>query len=126
MEINIKAGQHILFKQNGQWEAGTISNGQANITEQGLFIPIISSAGPETREINDLFLDAKPVEDWMKQYNYLMTKEDYITYIQSDDFDHMTENGWVSDGEYYYYAISRYTENWLRKQPFDYIVRSEA
>ena len=135
MEINIKAGQRVLYKHDGQWCIGKLTNQMPpELTEKGLFVFVIPKDYMDAEEvpylhdveINDLFLDAKPVEDWMKQYNYLMTKEDYITYIQSDDFDHMTENGWVSDGEYYYYTISRYTENWLRKQPFDYIVRSEV
>ena len=61
----------------------------------------------------------------MRQYGYLMTKDEYIEYIQSDTFDRKLETGYVSDGEYYYYPIGSYNKTWLMKQPFDYIVRSD-
>ena len=76
-------------------------------------------------EINDLFLEAVPVEDWMAQYGYLMPKEKYIEFIQSEDFDKNIEHAYVSDGEYYYYNVNKYSEQWLNKQPFDFIVREE-
>ena len=130
MKINIHAGQRVLYKLNGQWNVGELAQAPAYL-DKGLFIPVIrkedlySSIEPIMVEINDLFLEAELVEDWMREYGYLMTKEDYINYIQSEDFDKNNEIGYVSDGEYYYYPVGAYNKNWLMKQPFDYIMRND-
>lgn len=130
MEIKIHAGQRVLYKHDGQWRVGEIAQGEAYV-DRGLFIPVCprgtvyNDADHIMVEINDLFLEATPVEDWMEQYGYLMTKEDYIKYIQSDEFNKNLEHAYVSDGEYYYYNVNKYSEQWLHKQPFDYIVREE-
>lgn len=130
MEIKIHAGQRVLYKHDGQWRVGEIARAEAYV-DRGLFIPVLpqgtvyNNADHIMVEINDLFLEATPVEDWMEQYGYLMTKEDYIKYIQSDEFDKNLEHAYVSDGEYYYYNVNKYSEQWLHKQPFDYIVREE-
>ena len=131
MEINIRAGQRVLYKDgNSSWMVGIIDNGKAEINEQGLWIPIIPLQFSymdredipyiQYAEINKVFLEAHPVEDWMNKF----TKEEYIKYIQSDNFERALENAWVSDGEYYYYPVSTYTEKWLDKQPFNYVIRS--
>lgn len=131
MKINIYAHQRVAYKcGNSGWLVGNIREGDAKVGSVGLFIPIVPlNADPEDQidwaEINEIYLEAEPVEDWMKEYGYLMTKEDYIKYIQSDEFDKNTETGYVSDGEYYYYPVGSYTKNWLMKQPFDYIVRND-
>ena len=46
-----------------------------------------------------------------------------VTSANSDDFERALEEAWVSDGEYYYYPVSTYTEKWIDKQPFTYIMR---
>ena len=73
-------------------------------------------------EINTLFTEGQPLDDWMKPM--LLNKEEYIQFIKSEDFERAMESAWVSDGEYYYYPVSTYTENWINKQPFNYILRS--
>lgn len=130
MELDIHAGKRILYKLNGRWNVGELAQASAYV-DQGLFLPVIRKEDLYKNidhimvEINDIFLEAEPVEDWMRQYNYLMTKDEYIEYIQSDTFDRKLETGYVSDGEYYYYPIGSYNKTWLMKQPFDYIVRSD-
>lgn len=129
MDFNIRAGMRVLYKQgNNNWLVGDIAHDNAEINEQGLWLPIIpkgKTAHEEIHyaEINQVFLDAVPLDNWMKYR--LIKKEDYIKIIQSDDFDKHLENAWVSDGEYYYYPISKYNEIWINKQPFDYVIRSE-
>lgn len=129
MELNIRAGMRVLYKQgNSNWMVGDIMQGNAEINEQGIWLPIIPKgkiADEEIHyaEINQIFLDAIPLDNWMKER--LIKKEDYIKIIDSDDFDKHLENAWVSDGDYYYYPISKYNEIWINKQPFDYVIRSE-
>lgn len=136
MEFNIHVGKRVLYKHNNQWEVGVLTEvHNTKLTEKGLYLSIIPKEFidmPEDKvpymhdaEINDIFLDAQPVEDWMKQYHYLMTKEEYIEFIESDDFEYDNGHAWVSDGEYYYYPISKYNANWILKQPFNYVLRGE-
>lgn len=130
--INIHAGQRVLYKHNGQWNVGKLTNQMPpELTEKGLFVFVIPKDYMDAEEvpylhdaeINNLYLDAKPVEDWMAEYNQLITMNDYIDIINDEDFDKNAENAYVSDGEYYYYSINKFTEQWLKKQPFDYVVR---
>ena len=132
MKIDIHAGQQVAYKCGSSgWLTGNIYEGKAEITPTGLFIPIIpSNMNPEEQidwaEINDIFFDTVQVEDWLKNYKeYFMTKEEYIQFIESEDFDKAHENAYVSDGNYIYYSVNKYTKNWIEKQPFDYIVREE-
>ena len=122
MGKNIHAGMHVLYKENGQWKPGTLQEGNALIDDKGLFLPI------EGREIysdfNDIFFDSFEIDENIKDYKeYFMTKEEYIAFMEGDDFDRQLESAWVSDGEYGYYPVSKYTKNWIEKQPFEYIVR---
>ena len=139
MKIDIYAGKRVLFKDdkgNG-WRVGIINCGEAELTNRGLLIPIIpiefAHVDPADNvfnlliDINDIFLDVMPLEDWHKQYKeYFMTKEEYIKFIESEDFDKRNENAYVSDGEYVYYRINKFNESWINKQPFDYIVRYDS
>ena len=67
--------------------------------------------------------------DYRVNGNYALcsfcAKEEYIELIESEDFDRQSESAYVSDGEYGYYPVSKFTKNWLEKQPFDYIIRGE-
>lgn len=122
MNKSIHADMRVLYKKNGQWNVGTLQEGKALINDRGLFLPIVD----EESEVvfTDIFFDAFEIDPYIKDYKeYFMTKEEYIEYIQGDDFDRHHENAYVSDGEYGYYPVSCYTKNWLEKQPFDYIVR---
>lgn len=131
MKINIHADQRVLYKNgNSGWLIGNIIKGTAEINSLGLFLPIVPlDKKPEDEihwaEINDVYLEAEPVEEWMRTYGYIMTKEEYMDFVESEDFERSTESSYVSDGEYYYYPVSKFTRNWLMKQPFDYIVRSD-
>ena len=134
MDLKIHNGMRVLYKHNGQWCVGKLTNQMSpELNERGLFVFVIPKDYMDAEEvpylhdveINDLFLEAIPVEDWMAQYGYLMPKEKYIEFIQSEDFDKNIEHAYVSDGEYYYYNVNKYSEQWLNKQPFDYIVREE-
>ena len=130
MALDIYAGKHVLYKNgNSGWLVGTLQKTTvAEVNEQGVWLPILSKSVENEihwAEINNIFLEAQPVEDWMKQYHNLMTKEEYIAFIESDNFERAVEQAWVSDGEYYYYPVSKYSATWILKQPFDYIVRGE-
>ena len=134
MDLKIHNGMRVLYKHNGQWCVGKLTNQMSpELNEKGLFVFVIPKDYMDAEEvpylhdveINDLFLEAIPVEDWMAQYGYLMPKEKYIEFIQSEDFDKNIEHAYVSDGEYYYYKVNKYSEQWLNKQPFDFIVREE-
>ena len=52
-----------------------------------------------------------------------MTKEDYINFIKSEEFERAQENAYFTDGEYIYYPVSKFSKSWIEKQPFNYIVR---
>lgn len=133
METKIRAGQRVLYKDgNSGWLVGIVKQGYAEVNEQGVWIPIIPLRFIDMEEdnvpyiqyaeINTLFTEGQPLDEWMKPM--LLNKEEYIQFIKSEDFERAMENAWVSDGEYYYYPVSTYTENWVNKQPFNYILRS--
>lgn len=142
MELNIRAGMRVLYKKNNSnWLVGEIAEGNAAVNEHGLYIPIWAEKELEAVHsksytwdepdctlinINDIFFDAIKLEDWIKNYpDYFMTKENYIKFIENEDFDKHIEHAWLSDGEYYYYPINKYNRMWLEKQPFNYVVRSD-
>lgn len=133
METKIRAGQRVLYKDgNSGWLVGIVDNGNAEVNEQGVWIPIVPLRFADMAredvpyiqyaELNTIFTEGQPVDDWMKPA--LLKKEEYIKIIESEDFERAIENAWVSDGEYYYYPVSTYTEKWINKQPFSYILRS--
>ena len=131
MDKNIRANMRVLYKQgNSNWMVGTIAIGNAEINNTGLYIPIIPEGKTSDEEIhyaeiNQIFLDAFKIDEYIKEYKeYFMTKEEYLEFCAGDDFDRRLEQAYVSDGEYGYYPVSRYTKSWLEKQPFDYIIRS--
>ena len=129
MALDIHAGKHVLYKYgNSGWLVGTIEKTKnAEVNEQGTWLPIIPKNIDDEihwAEINNIFLEAMPLDDWIKRYHeYYMTKEDYITLISDEDFDRQHENAYFTDGEYVYYRVSKFSKNWIEKQPFDFIVR---
>lgn len=133
MELDIHEGKRVLYKQDGHWKIGVLVEAHSTyMNDKGLFVSVVSPEYIQTWqdhvqhdiEINDLFLDAEPVEDYWHDYkDIFMTKEEYINFIESEDFVKASEQAYVSDGEYYYYPISKYNKNWIEKQPFDYVVR---
>jgi len=142
MELNIRAGKRVLYKKNNSWKVGELAQAKANLNEDGLFLPVYpqevfaqlhsnaynwNEIEYDYANINDLFLDAVELEPWMKDYSdCYMTKEDYCKFVQSEDFNKALETSYVSDGEYYYYPVSKYNENWIMKQPFSHVVRSNT
>ena len=133
METKIRAGQRVLYKDgNSGWLVGIIDNGNAEVNEQGIWIPIVPLRFTDMEredvpyihyaELNTIFTEGQPIDDWMK--SALLKKEEYIKIIEDENFERAIENAWVSDGEYYYYPVSTYTEKWLDKQPFNYVIRS--
>lgn len=140
MKITLKAGQRVLYKdkdKNSGWQVGIIDVGQADVNEQGVWMPIIPQEffhlDPDDIpyvhyvELNNIFTEATKYDVSLKQYSdYFMTKEEYINYIESEDFDKHGENAYVADDEYTYYKITTYTRNWLEKQPFEYVVRYDS
>lgn len=145
MDLDIRAGKRVLYKEKGSnWLVGELAPATAALRKDGLYLPVYITDeleyikqyphfdplyhDPEIHRIhiNDIFFDAFPIEDWIKDYpKYFMTKEDYIKFIESDEFDKRLENACVSDGEYGYYPVSKYSHQWLEKQPFEYIIRSD-
>ena len=142
MEINIHAGMRVLYKRNNSnWLIGEIHDGLAIVNTNGLFLPVLTEEAmkqshtpdysweePDVVKINikDIYFDGFKIDDWVKGYKkYFMTKEEYIEFIESDEFDKRIENACVSDGEYGYYPISKYTRAWVEKQPFEYVVRGD-
>ena len=132
MDFNIHAGMRVLYKQgNSNWMIGNIAFGSAEINNIGLYIPIIpqgKTADEEIHyaEINQIFFDAIKLNEWVKDYpNYYTTKEDYIKFIESDDFEKQRETAYFTDGEYVYYPVSKYSKAWIEKQPLEYVVRSD-
>lgn len=138
MKSELKAGRRVLYKDhNSGWMIGIIDVGEATVDEKGVWIPIIPQEffhlDPADipyvhyAELNNIFDDALKYEQWIKNYaTNFMTKEDYIKFIESEDFDKRLENAYVADEEYTYYKVTTYTKSWLEKQPFKYIVRYDA
>ena len=131
MALDIYAGKHVLYKNgNSGWLVGTLeATEKAEVNEQGVWLPVTPKhIEDETQwaEINNLFLESIPLDDWVKDYpKYYMTKEDYIAFTDTEEFDRARENAYFTDGEYIYYPVSKYSKSWIEKQPFEYIVRSD-
>ena len=129
MALDIYAGKRVLYKNgNSGWLVGTLQETKvAEVNEQGVWLPVIPKDTENEihwAEINNIFLEAFPLEDWVKDYpQYYMTKEDYINFIKSEEFERAQENAYFTDGEYIYYPVSKFSKSWIEKQPFDYIVR---
>ena len=140
MESNLKAGKRILYKdKTNKWAVGIIDIGQATVNEKGVWLPIIPEEYFQLDpmdipcgcriyiELNNIFNEAVEYEPWIKKYSQnFMTKEEYIEFIESDDFDKRLENAYVADDEYTYYKVTTYTRSWIEKQPFKYIVRYDV
>ena len=130
MELDIHVGKRVLYKHNNQWCVGLLTEvHNTKLTNKGLYlsvipVPVDSHNITHDAEINDLYLDAKVIEEDWRHSDTLMTKKEYCDFIESEDFDRARESAWVSDGEYYYYPISKFTRYWIEKQPFDYIIRA--
>ena len=131
----IRAGNRVLYKDgNSSWLVGIVHKGNAEVNEQGIWIPIVpiqfSEMEPDEvpylqyAEINQLFTDSVKLDEWMKDYpEYYMTKEQYVQFIKSEEFDKRLEDAYFTDGDYVYYPVSKFNESWIMKQPFEHIAR---
>jgi len=131
MTLDIYAGKHVLYKNgNSGWLVGTLQETKsAEVNEQGVWLPVIPKNTEDEvhwAEINNIFLEAFPLDDWVKDYpRYFMTKENYIILTEDEDFDRAREEAYFTDGEYVYYPVSKFSKSWIEKQPFDYVVRGD-
>lgn len=135
MKLNIHSGKRVLYKHNKQWCVGKLAaTPYPTLNEKGLFLFIIPQEYMELpeeevpyvhdAEINDIFLDGIQLTEYDKSNSDMfMTKEQYEELIEDEDFIAAVETAYVSDGEYYYYPISKFNRVWLEKQPFDYVMR---
>ena len=131
MKIDIHAGKRVLYKDGGNWNIGKIAPASAKVNSYGLWLAIIPKEyfdKPDEEiqyaEVNNVFLEAVELDPYIKEYkDYFMTKEEYCDWVEQEDFVKAAELAYVSDGEFVYYPVSRYTRNWIEKQPFDYVVR---
>ena len=132
MELGIYAGKRVLYKDgNSGWLVGIVKQGNAEVNEKGVWVQIIPLRFIDEKEedipyvqwaeINTLYTESQPLENWMM--TSLFPKEEYIKIIEDDEFEKNLESAWVSDGEYYYYPVNKFSESWIRKQPFNYILR---
>ena len=125
MDINLHAGQRVLYKKNGNWRVGTLPPGTMNLTTEGLFANVYDIQDKHFEKninVNNLYLNSFELDEWTKHSEYCMTKKDFIEYMHSDEFLQGAYTAYVSDGEYLYYPVNKLTENWINKQPFEYIV----
>lgn len=131
MALDIYAGKHVLYKNgNSGWLVGTLQETKAaEVNEQGVWLPVIPKDVKDEihwAEINNIFLEAFPLDDWVKDYpKYYMTKKEYIAFTENEDFERARETAYFTDGEYVYYPVSKFSKSWIEKQPFEYVVRSD-
>ena len=129
MDINLRAGQRVLYKKNGVWQVGILQPGNANLTSEGLFANVFDINDQHLEKnlnVNSLYLNGFELEDWMKDpsYDMLLTKEQVIEKLNTESI--VIEKAYVSDGEYAYYPVNTFRANWINKQPFEYIFISDA
>ena len=125
MKIDLHAGQRVLYKRNGIWRVGTLPPGSLNLTTEGLFANVFDvqdKTFEKNVNVNNLYLDGFELDEWTKTSEYCMPKADFIEFMHSDDFIQNAYVAYVSDGEYAYYPVNKFHENWINKQPFDFIV----
>lgn len=125
MDINLHAGQRVLYKKNGSWRVGTLPPGSMNLTTEGLFANVYDLQDKHFEKnlnVNGLFLNGFELEDWARSPEYCMPKDKFIEYMHTDEFIQERHTAFVSDGEYAYYPVNKFHETWINRQPFEYIV----
>ena len=126
MEFNIYGGKSILYKAGGKggWRPGVLMNGGANLTKEGLTFMVGDIANDNLEEVKpeNIFFDSHELDDWMKEDDVCIEKEEFAQMIEDGLITDCDGDGYMSDGEYYYYSIPRLNANWIRKQPLKYVV----
>lgn len=123
METNIYKGQRVLYKNNSNWKIGNLV--AANLKEDDLYFTVKNINGiEESATLENLFLNARELDDWEKDPDVgtLITKENFIKDIEEGLVNASDGTAYVSDGIYQYYNIPKLHANWIKKQPFDYVV----
>ena len=127
MELKIYANKPILYKQgNHGWRPGVLSPENVKLTPDGLFFTVITHDGTKEPNVRfeELYLEAQELKDWEQdpQNGVIFSTDEFIQKIEDEELTVRDGLAYVSDGHYKYYPVSKFTENWIRKQPFDYIV----
>ena len=129
MEVNnIYAGQRVLYKVNdSSWRVGNLITNGAFLGEDGLRFMVQDPDGEKTDmgiPVSNLFFEAEKLQDWEKDSSngIIYTKQEFIDYINDEEFDARLGEAFVSDGEYKYYRVAHFNEGWINRQPFEYIL----
>lgn len=117
----IYRGMRVLFKEGHGWEVGELN--AAELGEFELTFSVVDIDGNEHKNIqaDKIFFNSRYLELW-EQQNCLYTKEEFILCIKAEQLSAATHNAWMSDGEYVYYSVGRWNENWINKQPLEYVL----
>lgn len=126
MGFNAYAGQRVLYKTSEHgWRAGNLVD--AGLEENGLYFNIHDIKDDKydvSTSIDNIFFETRQLEDWEldPEYGTLISKEEFIEDIKENRVIAAEGTAYMSDGKYQYYAVPRLNENWLNKQPFDYVI----
>jgi len=126
MDINLRAGQRVLYKKNGSWKVGILPPGNLSLTTEGVFANVLDKNDQHVEKnvnVNSLYINSFELDEWMKDPDYCMPKQEFIDLLKSETV--IIDKAYVSDGEYAYYPVNTFRDTWINKQPFDYIFISE-
>ena len=116
---SIYAGMRVLFKNGHGWEVGELHS--ATLTDE-LTFSVINIEGEEIKWItaDNIFFNTRFLEPW--EQSYVMTKDEFLQKVEDEEIIPQANSAWMSDGEYAYYSVGRWNENWINKQPFEYVL----
>lgn len=127
MNTDIYAGKRVLYKQNSGWQVGELLPNGIKLNSEGLYFNVMDlvTGNMESNILfENLFLDGEELQDWQKDMSngVLFTVEDFIEQVLEDeDFSSNEGKAYMSDGEYYYYPVSKLNKTWLKKQNLHYV-----
>ncbi len=126
METKIFAGRRVLYKHNSGWRVGELLPNGVKLTPEGLFFSIMNVDGILEPQIpyEHLYFDSVELKDWERDPSngVLYTVDDFLQKMEDEELTKNDGLAYVSDSEYRYYPVSTFTKNWIKKQPFQYIV----
>ena len=126
METKIHAGRRVLYKHNSGWKPGELLANSARLTSEGLYFSIMNQEGIMEQDVlyDNLYLDGVQLQDWEQDPSngVLFEVEEFLQKMEEEELTKNDGTAYVSDGEYRYYPVSTFTKNWIKKQPFRYIV----
>ena len=117
---DIYRGMRVLFKNGHGWQIGELDTAELN--NSGFYFSVVDINGETHNDIeaDNIFFNSRFLESW--EQDYLYTKEEFILGIKEEQFSAATHGAWMSDGEYAYYSVGRWNENWINKQPLQYVL----